>query len=99
MIRSPTGYGRTMSDYSEHGAVPVEDAVVDDPPTEEEVRRAQERNHPDQAATASYRSDNAEAAAEEAGLDRDPDPGQLPSDPDVQAERQAEGEAAEREHE
>lgn len=43
-----------MSDYSEHGAQPVEDAAVDDPPTESEVRAAQEREHPDQAATARH---------------------------------------------
>lgn len=83
-----------MSDYSEHGAIPIEDAAVDDPPTEEEVRHAQEREYPDQAATATYRPENADAAADEVRLDREPDPGQLPSDPGVQAERQAEGEAA-----
>jgi hypothetical protein len=32
-----------MSDYSEQGAVPVEDAAVDDPPTESEVREAHRR--------------------------------------------------------
>ncbi len=41
-----------MSDYGENGATPVEDAATDDPPTEEEVRRAQERDFPDQARTA-----------------------------------------------
>jgi hypothetical protein len=40
-----------MTDYSEQGAVPVEDAVVDDPPTEDEVRDAQDREYPEQAAT------------------------------------------------
>jgi len=30
-----------MTDYTEHGAIPVEDAAVDDPPTEAEVREAQ----------------------------------------------------------
>lgn len=40
-----------MSDYSEAGAQPVEDAVVDDPPTEAEVLAAQEREYPEQAAT------------------------------------------------
>jgi hypothetical protein len=40
-----------MSDYSETGAQPVVDAAVEDPPTEDEVREAQEREHPDQAAT------------------------------------------------
>jgi len=42
-----------MTDYSEQGAIPVEDAVVDDPPTEDEVREEQERKHPEQAATRS----------------------------------------------
>lgn len=40
-----------MSDYSESGAQPVEDAVVDDPPTEAEVLTAQEVVYPEQAAT------------------------------------------------
>jgi hypothetical protein len=44
-----------MTDYSEQGATPVDDAAVDDPPTEEEVRDAQKRNHPEQAATADGR--------------------------------------------
>lgn len=41
-----------MSDYSEQGAQPVEDAVVPDPPTDGEVRAAQERLYPEQAETA-----------------------------------------------
>ena len=41
-----------MTDYNEQGATPVDDAAVDDPPTEEEVRAAQERKYPEQAATA-----------------------------------------------
>lgn len=41
-----------MTDYSEEGATPVDDAAVDDPPTEEEVREAQKRKYPDQAETA-----------------------------------------------
>lgn len=77
-----------MSDYSETGAVPVEDAAVDHPPTEAEVLAAQERDYPDQAARRMG-----------GGLDRQPDDGQMPSDPEVQAERQAEGEAAEYGHE
>jgi hypothetical protein len=40
-----------MSDYSEQGTLPVEDATVDDPPTESEVREAQRRRYPDQAET------------------------------------------------
>jgi len=41
-----------MSDYSEAGAVPVDDAAVENPPTEEEVSAEQERRYPEQAATA-----------------------------------------------
>ena len=40
-----------MSDYSEHGAVPIEDAAVEDPPTVEEVlaeQRRRERERDDQ---------------------------------------------------
>jgi hypothetical protein len=43
-----------MSDYGESGAEPVEDAAVEDPPTEAEVAEAQERDHPDQARTATH---------------------------------------------
>jgi hypothetical protein len=46
-----SGYGGAMSDYSEHGAVPVEDASNPDPPTVAEVMAAQERDDPKQAAT------------------------------------------------
>jgi len=49
-----------MTDYSEQGAQPVDDAAVDDPPTEEEVRAAQAREYPDQAATADGRPGDAE---------------------------------------
>lgn len=44
-----------MSDYGEQGATPVDDAAVDDPPTEAEVRAEQEREFPEQAETATYR--------------------------------------------
>lgn len=43
-----------MSDYSERGAQPVEDAAVEDPPTVEEVKAAQRRKHPEQAETAMH---------------------------------------------
>jgi hypothetical protein len=43
-----------MSDYSETGAAPVEDAATDDPPTEQEVREAQEREYPEQAETSTF---------------------------------------------
>lgn len=80
-----------MSDYSESGAQPVDDAAVADPPTEEEVRDAQERNYPGQAATRVEGPPGDQLGDGE--LDREPDDGDLPSDTDVQAERQAEGEA------
>lgn len=38
-----------MSDYSEHGAIPVEDAATDDPPTVDEVLERQRKEHPEQA--------------------------------------------------
>lgn len=87
-----------MSDYTQSGAVPVDDAAVADPPTEDEVRSEQERLHPHQAATRleGPRPSVAPDAESDHELDRQPSDGQLPSDTDVQAERQAEGEAAER---
>ena len=67
-----------MTDYSEQGAVPVEDAVVDDPPTVDEVIDRQRIEHPEQAATSSLRpgSSAEEAATRDAGgdvVDREPD--------------------------
>jgi len=44
-----------MTDYTEQGAIPVEDAAIDDPPTEAEVREAQLEQHPEQARTATGR--------------------------------------------
>ena len=40
-----------MSDWSEQGAVPVEDAAVEDPPTVDEVLERQRVEYPEQAAT------------------------------------------------
>jgi hypothetical protein len=40
-----------MSDYSEQGAIPAEDAAVEDPPTVDEVMEAQREDLPEQAAT------------------------------------------------
>jgi hypothetical protein len=63
------GYTGGMTDYSEQGAVPVEDAAVADPPTVEEVAERQRVEHPDQARTSrsgSVPSDE-ESAAEAAG--------------------------------
>lgn len=36
-----------MTDYSEHGAVPVDDAVVENPPTVDEVAEEQHRRGED----------------------------------------------------
>lgn len=51
MDGSPSGYGGPMTDYSAQGAIPVEDAAVDHPPTVDEVAAEQERRYPEQAAT------------------------------------------------
>jgi hypothetical protein len=61
-----------MSDYSEQGAVPVEDAAVEDPPTVDEVAERQAREHPEQARTSTMRgrargADEVEAAVEAGG--------------------------------
>jgi hypothetical protein len=53
-----------MSDYGETGPVPVEDAASDDPPTEEEVREAQEREFPEQARTAMHNPPHPDATAQ-----------------------------------
>jgi hypothetical protein len=71
-----------MSDYSESGAQPVDDATVADPPTEDEVRRAQDERYPDQAAT-----------RREGGP---PTPEHLGEDPDLIAERDDAGNGRER---
>jgi hypothetical protein len=44
-----------MSDYSEQGAVPVEDAATDSPPTVDEVAARQEQEYPEQARTSTAR--------------------------------------------
>ena len=72
-----------MTDYSEQGAVPIEDAAVADPPTVDEVLEQQRREHPEQASTSTMNRTATEApattteatATEEAGgevLDRQP---------------------------
>jgi hypothetical protein len=43
-----------MTDYSSDGAIPVEDAAVEDPPTVDEVAERQRREYPEQAATAMH---------------------------------------------
>jgi hypothetical protein len=60
-----------MTDYSEQGAVPVEDSVVADPPTVDEVLEPQRLEHPEQVASSALstgRTDE-EPATEEAGGD------------------------------
>ena len=60
-----------VTDYSEHGAVPVEDAATDDPPTVEEVLEEQWARHPEQALTSTMQQPlhAEEAATIEAGGD------------------------------
>jgi hypothetical protein len=60
-----------MTDYSEQGAVPVEDAAVADPPTVDEVLEEKRRERPEQAVTSTMSSapTNEEAAKEDAGGD------------------------------
>jgi hypothetical protein len=61
-----------MSDYSEQGAVPIEDAATDDPPTVDEVIERQRKEHPDQARSA---MNNPPLSAEEqAAIDAGGDP-------------------------
>jgi hypothetical protein len=72
------GYARSMTDYSEQGAVPVEDARVADPPTVDDVLERQRAEYPEQARTSSMAgpASEEEAATEEAGgevVDREPD--------------------------
>ena len=59
-----------MSDYSERGAGPVEDAAVEDTPTLEDVLGRQRIAHPDQARTSKMQpvtTTQAEAATVVAG--------------------------------
>jgi hypothetical protein len=46
-----------MTDYTERGAAPVEDAAVDDPPTVDEVLERQREEFPEQAATSTMQPD------------------------------------------
>ncbi len=60
-----------MTDYSEQGGVPVDDAAVPNPPTEDEVRERQAEEFPEQADTAMRHppATAEEIAAVEAGGD------------------------------
>ena len=68
-----------MTDYTEHGAVPVDDAAVPDPPTVDEVMQQQAEEFPDQARTAMRHlpPTAAELAAIEAGGEAVDDPNDL----------------------
>lgn len=46
-----------MTDYSEHGAVPIDDAAPDDPPTVDEVIERQLDEHPEQARTSTMQAE------------------------------------------
>ena len=52
-----------MSDDSEQGAIPVEDAATDDAPTVDEVLQRQEIEHPEQARTSTFPAATTEEAA------------------------------------
>ncbi len=60
-----------MTDYTGEGAVPVDDATLSDPPTVDEVQKAQAENFPEQARTAMHHQPATadELAAVEAGGD------------------------------
>jgi hypothetical protein len=77
-----------MTDYSEHGAVPVEDATVPDPPTVDEVLERQRSEHPAQAHSVSgpHATDEAVASVEAGGdvVGREPDGG-----PDIEGPNSA----------
>ena len=68
-----------MTDYSESGATPVEDAAVAHPPTVDEVLKRQAERFPEQARTGmNHRPATAEEiAAIEAGGDPVDDPDDL----------------------
>lgn len=57
MVSTGGGYRSDMTDYTERGAVPVEDAAVDDPPTVDEVLERQREEFPEQAATSTMQPD------------------------------------------
>ena len=67
-----------MSDYSEHGAIPVEDSAIDDLPTVDDILQRQEIEYPERARTSTSRvaTTEEEAAIQDAGgevIDRHPD--------------------------
>jgi hypothetical protein len=68
-----------MTDYSETGAVPAEDAAVAHPPTVDEVQQRQAEEFPEQARTAMHHPPPTaeELAAVEAGGDPVDDPDEV----------------------
>jgi len=62
-----------VTDYTEHGAVPVDDAVVDDPPTVDEVLARQRAEYPEQAATSIDQPDDVRTDGGSAGTASDED--------------------------
>jgi hypothetical protein len=68
-----------MTDYSERGAVPVEDAAVQHPPTVDEVLERQAEKFPEQARTAMHHPvpTAEELAAIDAGGEQVDDPDEL----------------------
>ena len=58
--RGAAGYEWAVTDYTEHGAAPVEDAAVADPPTVDEVLEDQRKRFPEQARTSTQQPPSAE---------------------------------------
>src|SRR6478735_9192721 len=73
------GYPQSMTDYSQSGAAPADDAAETDPPTVEEVLERQAEKFPEQSRTGmSHRPPTAdEMAAIEAGGEPVDDPDEL----------------------
>jgi hypothetical protein len=46
-----------VTEYSDHGAAPINDAAADDPPTVDEVVERQLVEHPDQARTSAMKAE------------------------------------------
>ncbi len=65
-----------MSDYSERGAAPAEDAAVEDPPRVDEILERQRIEHPDQARSSTMQPPTTGEEAAAAGgeiVDLEPD--------------------------
>ena len=70
-----------MTDYSEHGAIPAEDAATEHPPTVDEVLERQREEFPEQARTSTMQPGmtDEERATLAAGGERVPQPGDDPA--------------------